>query len=322
MKLATIFNGTKDGALVVVSKDGQRFFQAKDIVNSLQDALEDQSAWAKLEALSDRLNSSDDLGNAVFSEKFMAPLPRSWQWLDGSAYASHAELLTQAMGLDAPDKDVILMYQGMSDAFYGPTDDVSFVSEDNWIDFEGEFAVIMDEVPQGTLAKDAGKYIRLIVQLNDWSLRGCGMEEIKTGFGFIHAKPQCSMAPFAVTPKELGTAWQDNQVHLNLDIKWNGQQFGNANGGHMAFGFDVLIAYAAQHRTLSAGTIIGSGTVSNANFREVGSSCIAERRGIEVVDQGKPITNFMKFGDRVRMEAKTMDDQIVFGAIDQKIVPA
>jgi fumarylacetoacetate (FAA) hydrolase len=195
---------------------------------------------------------------------------------------------------------------------------VDLPTEDPDIDFEGEFGVIVDDVPMGTGDADAMHHIRLVVQINDWSLRKLAGPEMRTGFGWVQAKPACSVAPFAVTPEELGSAWAAGRVCLDLLVDWNGERFGAANGAAMGVGFHELIAHAAATRDLCAGTIIGSGTVSNENYREIGSSCIAERRGIEIVDDGAPRTGFMKFGDRVRMEALGPDGVSVFGAIDQQ----
>jgi len=208
----------------------------------------------------------------------------------------------------------------VSDTFYAPTADVPMIDEDLFIDFEGEFGVITDAVPMGTPASEAGKHIRLIVQINDWSLRKLAGPEMKSGFGWIQAKPPCGMAPFAITPDELGDAWRECRPALNLRVHWNGEQFGDAYGEAMAYGFHELVAHAARTRNLVAGTVIGSGTVSNENYREVGSSCIAERRGIEVVDTGAAQTGFMKYGDTVRMEAHFADGRAPFGVLEQKVV--
>ena len=215
-----------------------------------------------------------------------------------------------------------LMYQGMSDKFYGPRDDVLMTDEALGIDFEGEFGVIVDAVPIGTPPEAAMDHIKLIVQINDWSLRTIAPVEMKTGFGWVQAKPACSVAPFAVTPDELGGDWRDGRVCLDLRVDWNGKRFGAANGAAMAFGFHELVAHAARTRALPAGTIIGSGTVSNANYAEVGSSCISERRAIEIGELGKPETPFMAFGDTIRMEARTASGDVLFGAIDQRVVKA
>jgi fumarylacetoacetate (FAA) hydrolase len=312
MRLATLRDGSRDGRLVVVSPDGKSCAAAP--VQTMQAALE---RWVEIEpamrtiaAFPDRFEPSD----------IMAPLPRAWQWLDGSAFQSHGDLMDAVLGITKPKTDMPLMYQGTSDKFYGPTDDVKFPDEALGIDFEGEFGVIIDAVPMGTSAADAMRHIRLLVQINDWSLRTLAGPEMKTGFGWVQAKPPCSMAPFAITPDELGDAWRDGRVCLNLNVDWNGKHFGAANGEPMGHGFHELVAHAARTRDLVAGTVIGSGTVSNAEFREVGSSCIAERRGIEVIDEGAARTAFMAFGDRVRMEAVDAQGRAPFGAIDQEVV--
>jgi len=319
MKLATLARGGRDGSLIVVSTDCSRWLAAEEIAATLQAALDD---WAGCEpglrALAARLESGEGLPLA--GEMLAAPLPRAWQWLDGSAFPSHGELMQLAFGLPPIETDLPLMYQGLSHQFLGPADDVPFPSEEDGIDFEGEFGVITDEVPMGVTAQDALGHIKLIVQINDWSLRAIAPIEMKTGFGWIQAKPACSVAPFAATPDELGPAWRDGRVCLDLAIDLNGARFGNANGAAMAFGFHDLVAHAARTRCLPAGTIIGSGTVSNPDFRVVGSSCISERRGIEMIDQGVPRTGFMRFGDRVRMEARLPDGSPLFGTIDQRVI--
>jgi fumarylacetoacetate (FAA) hydrolase len=310
MRLATVKNGTPDGQLVIVSPDGSAGAAAP--VGTLQAALENWDAVApKLAALNFFDQSLEDI---------TAPLPRAWQWLDGSVFASHGALMDKTLGVEKPPVDFPLMYQGVSDKFYGPTDDVVMAGEDYSIDFEGEFGIITDFVPMGTSAADAMNHIKLIVQINDWSLRALAGPEMKTGFGWVRAKPPCSMAPFAVTPDELGGDWRDGRVCLDLLVDWNGKRFGAANGEPMGYGFHELVAHAATTRDLVAGTVIGSGTVSNENFRECGSSCIAERRGIEIVDEGAAKTEFMRFGDSVRMQGTTKDGRAPFGAIEQKVV--
>lgn len=319
MKLATLDNGTPDGLLVVVSSDGTRFLASPNIARTLQGALENWAAILPgLAALSEQLEAGQ--GDPVAAREICAPLPRSWQWLDGSAYESHGALMQIAFGLDPIPTDRPLMYQGLSDRFYGPNDDVPMTDEALGIDFEGEFGVILDAVPMGVTSAAARDHIKLVVQINDWSLRTLAPVEMKTGFGWVQAKPACSVAPFAVTPEELGDGWRDGRVCLDLAVDWNGKRFGNANGEPMAFGFHDLVAHAARTRALPAGTIIGSGTVSNPDYREVGSSCIAERRAIELVDEGAPRTPFMSFGDRIRMEARTLGGKLLFGAIDQRVV--
>jgi fumarylacetoacetate (FAA) hydrolase len=312
MRLATLKDGTPDGRLVAVSPDGN--FCATAPVKTLQQALND---W---HAVAPQLAAIASFPDPLDPAQIAAPLPRAWQWLDGSVYPSHGALMDKALGIQPDKVDRPMMYQGVSDHFYGPTDDVPMADEALGIDFEGEFGIITGRVPMGTSAAEAGQHIKLIVQINDWSLRALAGVEMKTGFGWIQAKPPCSMAPFAVTPDELGESWRNARPAMHLKVDWNGAQFGNADGEPMAYGFDQLVAHAARTRDLVAGTVIGSGTVSNANFREVGSSCIAERRGIEIVDEGKARTEFMKYGDRVRMEARMADGRAPFGAIDQKVV--
>jgi len=312
MRLATLYDGTADGRLVVVSPDGTQCASAP--VRTLQQAIE---RWDELlPALSAITAFPDPLTRCC------APFPRAWQWLDGSAFASHGELMDKVLGVESAPVHKPLMYQGTSDKFYGPNDDVKFLSEDLGIDFEGEYGVVVDAVPMGTPAADCLRHIRLVVQINDWSLRKLAGPEMKTGFGWVQAKPPCSMAPFAVTPDELGDQWRDGRVCADLLVDWNGKRFGAANGEAMGYGFHELVAHACATRDLVAGTVIGSGTVSNANYREIGSSCIAERRGIEVVDTGAPVTPFMHFGDTVRMQGTLTDGRAPFGVIEQKVVQA
>lgn len=314
MILATLKDGTPDGRLIAVAPTFDRY--ALPPVKTLQQAIE---GW---DELAPQLAATTSFDDPLDQAELSAPMPRAWQWLDGSAYPSHGELMDQVTGVKKPKIDFPLMYQGASDRFYGPFDDVKFPSEDLGIDFEGEFGVVVDFVPMGTSAADALRHIKLVVQINDWSLRTLAAPEMKTGFGWVWAKPHSSMAPFAVTPDELGDQWRDGRVCLDLIVDWNGKRFGAANGEPMEYGFHELVARAARTRDLVAGTVIGSGTVSNANFREVGSSCVAERRGIEIVDHGAPRTEFLRFGDRVRMEAITSIGRSPFGAIDQRVVPS
>lgn len=323
MKLASLHDGTPDGVLVVVSRDGARYVPADPVAATLQQALDQwSSVEARLRAIDAALNAGEGAGQPLEGKRICAPLPRAWQWLDGSAFESHGELMDKALGITPEKTGKPLMYQGVSSHFYGPCDDVVMPSEELGIDFEGEFGIITDEVPMGVSPQTAMEHIKLVVQINDWSLRKLAGPEMKSGFGWVQAKPPCSMAPFAVTPDELGEAWKDGRVRLNLAVDWNGRRFGDAHGGPMAYGFHELVAHAAFTRRLVAGTVIGSGTVSNQNYREIGSSCIAERRGIEMVDEGEARTAFMKFGDRVRMEAHAPDGGTFFGAIEQKVVRA
>ncbi|WP_242417152.1 fumarylacetoacetate hydrolase family protein [Sphingomonas panni] len=314
MRLATLRDGTADGRVVIVAPDGTSC--APVPVATLQQLLEQWDIHAAT------CRAIAEFPDPLTPQALAAPLPRAWQWLDGSAFDSHGALMDQVFGISPERTGLPLMYQGLSDRFYGPYDDVPLPSEALGIDFEGEFGVIVDAVPMGTPAEAALNHVRLIVQINDWSLRALAGPEMKTGFGWVQAKPACSMAGIAVTPDELGDGWRDGRVCLDLLVDWNGARFGAPNGAAMAFGFHELVAHAARTRSLPAGTIIGSGTVSNADFREVGSTCIAERRGIEIVDEGKPRTDFMRFGDTVRMEARQADGRAPFGTIEQRVVKA
>jgi fumarylacetoacetate (FAA) hydrolase len=264
MRLATLRDGSKDGRLIIVSSDG--LFYAPAPASTMQLALEQ---W---EAIAPDLWVHTEFQEPLDVSALAAPLPRAWQWLDGSAFQSHGDLMCQVLGIDPIETTIPLMYQGVSDSFYGPFDDVKFPDESLGIDFEGEFGVIVDAVPMGTTAAQAMDHIRLIVQINDWSLRALAGPEMKTGFGWVQAKPPCTMAPFAITPDELGANWRNGRVCLNLNVAWNGADFGSANGEPMGHGFHELVAHAARTRDLVPGTVIGSGTISNANFREVGSS--------------------------------------------------
>lgn len=323
MKLATL-RGRRDGTLLVVSRDLRHAVKATGIADTLLDAIE---RWAqvapRLQTLYEELNDGRAAETFPFDPTACAaPLPRSPQWCDGSAFLNHGRLMERAFDTPPiPEFDTVpVMYQGASDDFLGPTEDVPLPDERDGIDFEGEFGVIVDGVPMGVSATDAVKHIRLVVQINDWSLRGFGPREMRSGFGFLQAKPSTSFAPVALTPDELGNEWRDARVHLRLHVEWNGQWFGYPNGGEMNFGFGELIAHAARTRRLSAGTVIGSGTVSNVD-RAAGAACIAERRVIEIVDEGQARTAFMRFGDRVRMTARDQAGRAPFGAIDQRVVP-
>ncbi|TRW16794.1 fumarylacetoacetate hydrolase family protein [Glacieibacterium frigidum] len=318
MRLATRPGAGPDGELIVVSDDGTRAAASPRWPNLLAAIGDWAAAEGDLRALAASVEAGQ--GEPFDAGTLRAPLPRSWQWLDGSAFSTHGELMQVAFGTAPIETDKPLMYQGMSDRFYGPHDPVPFPDEAHGIDFEGEFGVVVDAVPMGISAADALGHIRLIVQINDWSLRALAVPEMKTGFGWVQAKPACSMAPFAVTPDALGDAWHDGRVRLNLAIEWNGAAFGHANGSEMQYGFHDLVAHAAATRDLVAGTIIGSGTVANRGYAEVGSSCISERRAIEMIAHGAPSTGFMKFGDRVRMAAIQPDGARPFGAIDQVVV--
>lgn len=324
MKLATLADGTLDGQLIVVSSDGARAITARDIAPSLLAALQAWSSSAPLlRELAMQLDNDAVAGAFAFDAmRCAAPLPRSPQWCDGSAFLNHSRLMQIAFDKPPiPDIDKIpLMYQGASDDFLGPHDDVPMADVALGIDFEGEFGVVVDAVPMGVSPEAALRHIRLIVQINDWSLRALAPREMTTGFGFLQAKPSTSFAPIAVTPDELGESWREGRVQMRLHVDYNSKWFGHPHGGAMNFHFGELIAYAARTRKLSAGTVIGSGTVSNAD-PSAGSSCIAERRAIEKIQQGASITPFMRFGDRVRIQARLQDGRPgPFGVIDQCVV--
>ena len=326
MKFATLKNGTLDGRLVLVSRDGHRALAVPQIAASLLDALQRWPAVAAaLQERYDALNRGEAKGTFAFDAgACAAPLPRSPQWLDGSAFLNHGRLMEQAFNTPPiPHFDTVpVVYQGASDDFLGPHEDVPLPSEADGIDFEGEFGVVCGPVPMAVSPAAALECVRLIVQINDWSLRALGPHEMKTGFGFLQAKPSTAFAPVAVTPDELGEAWRDGRVHMRLHVQWNGERFGEPDGGEMNFSFGDLVAHAARTRRLTAGSIVGSGTVSNV-LRAAGSACIAERRVIEKIDQGEIRTAFMRFGDRVRMQARYDDGTDgPFGVIEQRVVPS
>lgn len=326
MKLASLKNGLPDGQLVVISRDGQRAVAATRIAPHLLGAVQRWDAVRQpLQDLSDALNAGQAAEAFAFDPTWCsAPLPRCPQWLDGSAFLNHGRLMEQAFNTPPiPHFDTVpVMYQGASDDFLGPHDDVPLPTEADGIDFEGEFGVVCGPVPMSVSSAAALACVRLIVQINDWSLRALGPHEMKTGFGFLQAKPSTAFAPVAVTPDELGEAWRGGRVHMRLHVQWNGERFGEPHGGEMNFSFGDLVAHAARTRRLTAGSIVGSGTVSNVS-RAAGSACIAERRVIEKIDQGEIRTGFMHFGDRVRMQAR-YDDGVdgPFGVIEQQVVQA
>ncbi|MEO5926261.1 MAG: fumarylacetoacetate hydrolase family protein [Bryobacteraceae bacterium] len=319
MKLATLRNHKPDGALIVVSRDGLRFVSAEVVAPTLQAALDDwPSAESGLREIAGQLDSG--AGQPLTGHALCAPLPRAWQWLDGSAFDAHGNLMTKLFGIQAKQSDRPLMYQGMSHQFLGPHDQVPLPRESDGIDFEGEFAVITGAVPMGVTAAPAAAHIKLLVIVNDWSLRALAGAEMKTGFGWIQAKPACSMAPFALTPDELGEGWAAGRVQMRLRVERNGVLFGEPHGGEMSVSFAELIAHAASTRNLCAGTIIGSGTVSNDDYKTAGSTCIAERRAIETLEHGAATTEFLHFGERIRMAGVDDLGQLPWGAIEQQVV--
>ena len=322
MKFATLPKGTEDGALIVVSRDLGRAAPAADIAPSLLAALR---AWEQvaplLQARADQVEEGTAPGLFPFDPKAaLAPLPRAPQWLDGSAFLNHGRLMDQAFGNPAvPDVDTHpLVYQGASDDFLGPCAPLVQLDESLGIDCEGEFGVIVDEVPMGASPEQALAAVRLIVQINDWSARVPGPWEMRRGFGFLQAKPSTGFAPCAVSVDELGPAWREGRVCLPLSVAVNGARLGEPDGSEMSFHFGQIIAHAARTRRLSAGTIVGSGTVSNL-ARSAGSACIAERRVIEKIDLGESCTPFLRFGDVVTMEARLPEGPL-FGRIEQRLV--
>ena len=322
MKLASLKHG-RDGKLVVVSRDLSRAIAAEGIAPTLQAALDTWERSApRLQQVYRELNESTPIGSFSFRPgDCAAPLPRAYQWADGSAYVTHVELVRKARGATMPDSFWTdpLMYQGGSDSFIGPEDDILAADEAFGIDMEGEVAAITGDVPMGVSPALAAPHIRLLMLVNDVSLRNLIPKELEKGFGFFQSKPATAFSPVAVTPDELGSHWRDGKVHLPLLVDLNGHRFGSPNAGvDMTFSFPQLIAHAAKTRDLEAGSIIGSGTISNADHKS-GSACIAERRMLETIETGKPETPFMRFGDRVRIEMQLPDGSSVFGAIDQRV---
>ena len=322
MKLASLKHG-RDGKLIVVSRDLSRAIAPDGIAPSLQAALDTWERSApRLAQVYRELNESAPIGSFSFRPAdCAAPLPRAYQWADGSAYVTHVELVRKARGAVMPESFWTdpLMYQGGSDSFIGPEDDILASDEAFGIDMEGEVAAITGDVPMGVSLAQAAPHIRVLMLVNDVSLRNLIPKELEKGFGFFQSKPATAFSPVAVTPDELGSHWREGKVHLPLLVDLNGERFGSPNAGvDMTFSFPELIAHAAKTRELEAGSIIGSGTVSNAD-RKSGSACIAERRMLETIEGGKPTTPFMRFGDRVRIEMKLPEGQSVFGAIDQKV---
>ena len=322
MKLASLKSG-RDGALLVVSRDLSRAVRAGPVAATLQAALDDWASCApRLQQLYDSLNAGKLPGAFAFDPAACAsPLPRAYQWADGSAYVNHVELVRKARGAPMPPEFWTdpLMYQGGSDSFIGPCDSILAASEDWGIDFEGEVAVIVDDVPMGVAPAQAGSHIKLLMLVNDVSMRHLIAAELGKGFGFFQSKPASAFSPVAVTPDEPGQAWDGAKLHLPLVATLNGKHFGSPNAGiDMTFDFPTLIAHAAKTRELEAGSVIGSGTVSNVD-RSAGSACLAEVRMLETIAQGKPSTPFMRFGDRIRIEMFDRDGRSIFGAIDQMV---
>ena len=328
MKLGSLKEGGRDGTLVVVSRDLTRAVKASGIAPTLQRALEEWGTAApRLNALYEVVEGSPAEtvnGEPVFAvdfARFAAPLPRAYEFVDGSAYLPHVERVRRARGAEVPESFYVdpLMYQAVSAGFYGPLDPILVADEKFGIDLEAEVVVVTDDVPMGATPEQAAAHIQLVGLVNDVSLRNLIPNELAKGFGFLQSKPRSALSPVFVTPDELGEAWRDNKLHLPLLTHINGAWFGAPQAGvDMQFDFAQLIAHAARTRPLSAGTIVGSGTVANQDT-SLGASCFAERRTVETLEQGKPVTPFMSFGDRVRIEMLDRDGRSVFGAIDQVV---
>jgi fumarylacetoacetate (FAA) hydrolase len=325
VKLASLHNGSRDGQLLVVSRDLARAVPVPHVVPTLQAALDDwHRVQPRLEQVALELEQGRAPGGFPFqATQVLAPLPRAHHWVDGSAYVNHVELVRKARGAEMPATFWTdpLVYQGGSDDFLAPTADVPLPSEEHGIDLEAEVAVVTDDVPMGTTADGARAHIRLLMLVNDWSLRNLIPGELAKGFGFYQSKPATAFSPVAVTPDELGDAWDGGKVLLPLMSHVNGELLGHPDAGvDMTFDFPRLIEHVTATRRLGAGAIVGSGTVSNYD-RSRGSSCLAERRMLEQIEHGRAITPFLRFGDRVRIEMFDRAGRSIFGAIDQRVVP-
>ena len=323
MKLGSLKEGGRDGTLVVVSRDLSKAVRATGVAPTLQRALEDwENVAPRLNALSESLDAGD--ADGVFDldmQVLAAPLPRAYEFVDGSAYLPHVARVRRARGAEVPESFYVdpLMYQGVSAGFYGPRDPVKVVSEDHGIDLEAEIVIVTDDVPMAVTPEQAASHIQLVGLINDVSLRNLIPGELAKGFGFLQSKPRSALSPVFVTPDELGAHWRDNKLHLPLLTHINGKWFGAPEAGvDMQFDFAQLVAHAAKTRPLSAGTIVGSGTVANEDT-SLGASCFAELRTVETLRDGKPSTPFMSFGDLVRIEVLDADGNSLFGAIEQRI---
>jgi fumarylacetoacetate (FAA) hydrolase len=325
MKLATLKSSSRDGQLVVVSRDLEHAVVVGDHVPTMQFAMEN---WVDVEhILQDHYSA---LNNGASSNQFkfdpknaMAPLPRAHQFVDASAFLNHGKIIDEAFNITVKKvAGIPVMIQRQSDDFWPPCDDYPFITEADNGDFEGEFAVIVDDTPMGSTAEVAGSKIRLVMIMNDVSMRTHLFRELQMGFGLINAKPATVFSPVAVTPDELGSSWQDGRIHLDMQVYRNGELFGHPNGSEMDWSFGELLAHLAYNRNLKAGTILGSGTVSNKAYRTVGSACLAERRAVEKIDTGEFHTPFLQFGERLRFEVLNEKNESIFGAIDHKFLKA
>jgi len=325
MKLASLKTGGRDGSLIVVSRNLAHFVSAADISPTLQVALDNwQQTAPRLNSRYEELNRGACTNiQAMDFQALAAPLPRAFEFVDGSAYLPHVERVRKARGAEVPESFYVdpLMYQATSAGFHGPLDPVPVVSEEYGIDFESEVIVVTDDVPMAVTAEKAEAHIQLVGLINDVSLRNLIPAELAKGFGFLQSKPRSTLSPVLVTPDELGDRWQDSKLSLALHSKLNGEFFGEPEAGvDMQFNFAQLVAHAAKTRPLTAGTIVGSGTIANEDTRK-GASCLAEVRMLEIIADGKPSTSFMKYGDTIRIEMFDPEGNSIFGAIEQKIVP-
>ncbi len=324
MKLATLRDGTRDGALIVADRRGERFASARAIAATMQAALD---AWdevePKLRALAEALDAGQADSSAIDFARLGPPLPRAYEWVDGSAYINHIVLVRKARGAEPPatlETDP-LVYQGGSGVLLGPRDPIPLADASWGLDFESEICVVLGDTPQGTTKDEASRYVRLLMLCNDVTLRNLIPAELAKGFGFFQGKPATAFSPFAITPDELGEAWRDGRLHLPLRTWLNGALAGDPDAGpEMHFSFFDLIAHLAKTRAFTAGTIVGSGTVSNADPAR-GVSCLAERRMREIIEHGKPATEFLKVGDRVCIEMQSASGASLFGTIEQEVVP-
>ena len=323
MKLGSISDNSRDGCPVLVDRGLRYMIPVNNVINNWQLAIENWSEVSpKLEKIYEKLDKGLAEGASAYDgSKLAAPFPRAYQWLDGSAYVTHVELLRKARGVELPANFWLdpLMYQGGSDHFLGPCEPIK-IKDINWgVDFEGELAVVVDDVPLGISENKAEQHIKLIMLVNDISLRNLIPDELNKGFGFVHGKPPSAFGPLAITPDTIGQSWKDGKVHLPLLIKLNGKKVGFANAGvDMTFSFPELVAHAAKTRRLRAGTIIGSGTISNSD-QQHGYSCIAEIRMIETINEGAPHTPFLQYGDKITMEMLASDGQSIFGSLEQTV---
>jgi fumarylacetoacetate (FAA) hydrolase len=324
MRLASVRDGSRDGRLVVVRRDGEAIADASAVARCLQDALDRwEVCEPALRALAESFDGGAIPGEPLEPTRLLSPLPRAYEWVDGSAFLNHVRLVRRSRGAEPPAtlETEPLVYQGGSGSLLAPTEDIPLPDEAWGLDFEGEVCVVLGDVPRGTTAGDADRHVRLLLLANDVTLRNLVPPELAKGFGFFQSKPATAFSPFAVTPDELGDAWRGGRVHLRLQIVWNGTRVGDVDGSEMHFSFFDLVQHLAKTRAYTAGTILGSGTLSNAD-RARGWSCIAEQRAVELIDSGVANTRFMKAGDTIVIEMRDAAGRNLFGTIRQRVVEA